>query len=221
MLGIAAGMNQKDCSWRDAARYVVSGSGMHTVGFPGSLRAVFPVVADRPRCSASWSVWTRRTRMQVAGFVGDDASRAVFLPWLSGPDPPHHGQYAPEGQLCALRSRQWHVHHGLYGPEGQLRCETSSRPLCATTVAVSFRVRKIADFSRLQHSARSSTQFSQTSVDDQLLLLLNLRKFNYRKEVDGQLLSQPCWSHCLSYEYEIRKDAYEMCRLRPIGTAAA
>ena len=48
MLGIAAGMNLKDCTWRDAALYVVSGSGMRTVGFLGSLRAVFPVVADIP-----------------------------------------------------------------------------------------------------------------------------------------------------------------------------
>ena len=69
MLGIAASMNLKDCAWRDAALFVVSGSGMRTVGFPGSLRAVFPVVADRPRCSASWSVWTRRTRMLVAGLM--------------------------------------------------------------------------------------------------------------------------------------------------------
>ena len=31
-------------------------------GFPGDVspRAVFPLVADRPRCSASWPVWTRR-----------------------------------------------------------------------------------------------------------------------------------------------------------------
>ena len=52
-------------------------------------------------------------------------------------------------------------------------------------------------------------------------LLLSRKNFNYRKEVDGQLLSQPCWSHCLSCEYEIRKDAYKLCRLRALGIAAA
>ena len=38
---------------------------------------------------------------------------------------------------------------------------------------------------------------------------------------DGQPLSQPCWSHCLSYEFEVRKEAYKMCRLRAVGIAAA
>ena len=42
-----------------------------------------------------------------------------------------------------------------------------------------------------------------------LKILLNKRNFNYKKEVDGQLLTKPCWSHCLSYEYEIRKEAYK------------
>ena len=30
-----------------------------------------------------------------------------------------------------------------------------------------------------------------------LKILLNKRNFNFKKEVDGQLLSQPCWAHCL------------------------
>ena len=32
------------------------------------LRAVFPVVADRPRCPAQWPLWTTRTRTQLVGF---------------------------------------------------------------------------------------------------------------------------------------------------------
>ena len=52
-------------------------------------------------------------------------------------------------------------------------------------------------------------------------LFLSRKNFNYRKEVDGQLLAQPCWSRCLSYEYEIRKDAYKLCRLRAFGISEA
>ena len=35
--------------------------------------------------------------MCKAGFAGDDAPRAVFLPIV---DARHHGRYGPEGQLC-------------------------------------------------------------------------------------------------------------------------
>ena len=37
--------------------------------------------------------------MQFAGFTGDDASRADFSSLSSGRDAPHHGRYAPDGQL--------------------------------------------------------------------------------------------------------------------------
>ena len=62
---------------------------------------------------------------------------------------------------------------------------------------------------------------TRSTFEDHLKLLLSRKNFNNRKEVDGQLLSQPCWSHCLSYEYEIRKEAYKLCRLRAVGIAAA
>ena len=61
----------------------------------------------------------------------------------------------------------------------------------------------------------------RSTFDDHLGILLNRKNFNYRKEVDGQLLAQPCWSHFLSYEQEIRKDAYKLCRLQSIGITAA
>ena len=44
-----------------------------------------------------------------------------------------------------------------------------------------------------------------------LKILLNKRNFNMKKEVDGQLLAQPRWSHCLSCEYELRKEACKKC----------
>ena len=47
--------------------------------------------------------------------------------------------------------------------------------------------------------------------------LLNKRNFNFKKEVDGQLLSQLCWAHCLSYEYELRKEACKKCRTTTMG----
>ena len=46
---------------------------------------------------------------------------------------------------------------------------------------------------------------TRSTFDDHLRILLNRKNFNNRKEVDGQLLSQPCWSHCLSCEHEIKE----------------
>ena len=61
------------------AALVVDNGGMFIPGFCWfTLRAVFLLVADRPICSASWSVWTRRTGMLWASFAGDDATRVVF-----------------------------------------------------------------------------------------------------------------------------------------------
>ena len=40
----------------------------------------------------------------VCWFTGDDASCAVFLPWLSGPDARHHGRYEPGGLLQGVFS---------------------------------------------------------------------------------------------------------------------
>ena len=54
-----------------------------------------------------------------------------------------------------------------------------------------------------------------------LKTLLNKRNFNFKKEVDGQLLSQPCRPHCLSHEYELQKEAFLKCRTVSMGIAAA
>ena len=42
------------------------------------LRAVLLPVGARPRCLASWSVWTRRTVEQCTGFAGNYSPRSVF-----------------------------------------------------------------------------------------------------------------------------------------------
>ena len=74
---IMADMDQKDSTLR--ALVVIPGSGMCTAGFTGyaAPRAVSFVVV-RPRCSASWPVWTSLTVTQWAGFSCHVAPRAVF-----------------------------------------------------------------------------------------------------------------------------------------------
>ena len=68
-------------------------------GFPGvvSPRAVFPLVADRPRCSTSWLVWNRRTFMCSSMLL----LALCFLPCLQARDARHHVRFGPEGF--------WHV----------------------------------------------------------------------------------------------------------------
>ena len=65
------------------------------------------------------------------------------------------------------------------------------------------------------------SDLTPSTFSDFLKILLNKRNFNFKKEVDGQLLSQLCWAHCLSYEYELRKEAYKKCRTTTTGITAA
>ena len=70
---IVAVMDQKD----SGALIVDSCSDMCKASIAGfTARCLFPLVVGRP---AGWSVRTRRTIMQFAGFAGDDAPRAVLL----------------------------------------------------------------------------------------------------------------------------------------------
>ena len=48
----------------------------------------------------------QKNTYSVGCFPGDELPRAVFLPWLTGPDARHHGRYEPAGQSCCevLRS---------------------------------------------------------------------------------------------------------------------
>ena len=64
-------------------------------GFPGDVspRAVFPLVADRPRCSTSRPVWNRRTATCSSLLL----LALCFLPCLQARDAWHHDRFGPEG----------------------------------------------------------------------------------------------------------------------------
>ena len=47
------------------------------------------------------------------------------------------------------------------------------------------------------------------------------RQFNFHKEVNGRTLISPCWSFCLSYEFELRKEATRLCNQQSMGVQAA
>ena len=51
--------------------------------------------------------------------------------------------------------------------------------------------------------------------------LLGKKNFALKKELEGQPLVAPPWSHCLSYEYELRREAYKRCREQSMGFNAA
>ena len=73
---------------------------VHSWFFSGyaALRAVSFVVV-RPRCSASWPVWTSLTVTQWAGVACYNAPRAVFFSGSQAHDAPHHGWDAQDRQL--------------------------------------------------------------------------------------------------------------------------
>ena len=47
--------------------------------------------------------------------------------------------------------------------------------------------------------------------------LLGKKNFALKKELDGKPLVAPPWSHRLSYEHELRREAYKKCREQNIG----
>ena len=51
--------------------------------------------------------------------------------------------------------------------------------------------------------------------------LLGKKNFALKKELEGQPLVAPPWSHCLSYEYELRREAHKRCREQSMGFNAA
>ena len=51
--------------------------------------------------------------------------------------------------------------------------------------------------------------------------LLGKQDFNLQKEIHGKFLSAPNWEHCLSYELELRREAYKQCRESNVGIKAA
>ena len=51
--------------------------------------------------------------------------------------------------------------------------------------------------------------------------LLGKKNFALKKELEGKPLVAPPWAHCLSYEYELRREAYKRCREQSVGFNAA
>ena len=60
----------------------------------------------------------------------------------------------------------------------------------------------------------------RTTSTDFLDTLLGRGNFNFYKEVEGRLMISPCWSFCLSYEFELRKEAIRLCKEQSFGVQA-
>ena len=51
--------------------------------------------------------------------------------------------------------------------------------------------------------------------------LLRKKNFALKKELEGKPLVASPWSHCLSHELELRREAYKKCREQNMGFRAA
>ena len=75
---------------------------------------------------------------------------------------------------------------------------------------------------QMRQPGRSIYQdFNRTTFTDFLDTLLDRDNFNFHKEVNGRTLISPCWSFCLSYEFELRKEAIRLCKEQAMGVQAA
>ena len=75
---------------------------------------------------------------------------------------------------------------------------------------------------QMRQPGRSTYQdFTRTTFTDFLDTLLDRDNFNFHKEVNGRTLISPCWSFCLSYEFELRKEAIRLCKEQVMGVHAA
>ena len=61
----------------------------------------------------------------------------------------------------------------------------------------------------------------RTTFADFLDTLLDKDNFNFYKEVDGRPMISPWWTYCLSYEFELRKEAIRLCKEESYGMQAA
>ena len=59
------------------------------------------------------------------------------------------------------------------------------------------------------------------TFNDFLDTLLDRDNFNFYKEVEGRALIFPSWSFCLSYGFELRKEAFRLCKEQQFGIQAA
>ena len=63
--------------------------------------------------------------------------------------------------------------------------------------------------------------FDRNTFIDFLETLLDKDNFNFYKEVDGRPMISPSWSYCLSYEFELRKEAIRLCKEQSFGIQSA
>ena len=61
----------------------------------------------------------------------------------------------------------------------------------------------------------------RTTFNDFLDTLLDRDNFNFKKRSMGRTLISPCWTFCLSYEFELRKEAFRLCKEQAMGVHAA
>ena len=75
---------------------------------------------------------------------------------------------------------------------------------------------------QMKQPARSiSRDFDRSTFSDFLERLLDKKNFNLHKEVSGTLLLVSKWTDCMSYEFELRKDANRLCREEGSGIKSA
>ena len=63
--------------------------------------------------------------------------------------------------------------------------------------------------------------FDRNTFIDFLQTLLDKDNFNFNKEVDGRPMISPSWTYCLSYEFELRKEAIRLCKEQSFGIQSA
>ena len=79
-----------------------------------------------------------------------------------------------------------------------------------------------AKYDVLSNSGRAFHSDVDTTTFPQILKeLLGKKSFALKKELDGKPLVAPPWSHCLSYEDELRREAYKKCCEQNIGFSTA
>ena len=65
------------------------------------------------------------------------------------------------------------------------------------------------------------SDLQRTTFSRILKQLLGKEDFGLKKELQGKFLAAPCWELCMSYEFELRREAYKQCRETTIGISAA
>ena len=60
--------------------------------------------------------------------------------------------------------------------------------------------------------ATGTLDFDRSTFVNFLYRLLDKKNFNLHKDVNGTLLLVPRWTDCMSFEFEVRKEAYRLCR---------